>query len=82
MSPCDHLAVLVEPRFEALDRHCVEEVVVDVVLANRHDLDRRSADRLGTQSRLDREVRLRLAAKASAQKGHVDRDVLGLKPQI
>ena len=79
MSPCDHLAVLVEPRLKALERDCVIEVVVDVVLASPHDLDRRAAHRLRAQGRLDREVRLRLAAETAAQKGHVDRDVFGRK---
>ena len=46
MSPCDHLAVLVEPRFQALDRHRMVEAVVDVVLASPHDFHRRAADRL------------------------------------
>ena len=43
MPPGNDLVVLVEAGFETLRRHGVVEIVLDVVLAGPHHLDRRAA---------------------------------------
>ena len=77
MPPGDHLVAGVEAGLEALRRHGVVEAVAHVVLARPHHLDRRAAQILGQQRRLDGEVALGLAAEAAAEQrrlhGHLGR---------
>ena len=78
MPPGDHLVAGVEAGLEALRRHGVIEAVLHVVLARPHHLDRRAAQLLGQQRRLDGEVALGLAAEAAAEQRGVHRHLLGL----
>ncbi len=67
VQPRHHLAVGIEPGFEVLDRHRVEVVVVQVVLARPGQLHRLAVHLLRDQRRLDDEIGLRLAAEAAAE---------------
>jgi hypothetical protein len=77
MQPCDRLALRVDAGFEVLDRHGMEVVVVQIVVARPDDLDGLAIHRFRQDGRLDSVIGLGLAAEPATQQRHVDGHVLG-----
>lgn len=80
MLPRDHFPRRIDPAVERFERHGMEIVVREVVLARERQLDGR-ADRLRQQRRLHHVVGLRLAAETAAEQRHVDRHALARQPE-
>ena len=53
--------------------------MLNIIVTRPHHFDGRARHGLGNQRRLNREVRLGLAAKSTAQQQHIHRDLLNLQ---
>ncbi len=75
VAPGNHLATLVEPRFDTFRRDGVKEAVANVVFPRPLHLYRRT-DRLRQQRRLKRKIALRFAPESAAEQRDVDGYIL------